>query len=91
MNMFDLSPPADEDGAIAALKWMVAVMDRDDKSLHFVASVLSSCCKYGGLTERYSAAPVTQSELRQHGIHRLADRHPSKIAVVIHGATIAQH
>ncbi|MEC5289423.1 MULTISPECIES: hypothetical protein [unclassified Aurantimonas] len=56
MNMFDLSPPADEDGAIVAMKWMIAVMDRDDKSLHFVASVLSSCCKYGGLTERQADA-----------------------------------
>lgn len=55
-NMFDFSPPADEEGIRAAMKWMVAVMDDDDKSLHFVAGVLSNCCKYGGVTERQAAA-----------------------------------
>jgi hypothetical protein len=35
---------------------MIAVMDPDDNSLHFVASLLSSCCKYRGLTERQASA-----------------------------------
>lgn len=36
-----------------------------------------------------TASPVAHSQICQHGVHRLADRHPVLIALVIHGATIA--
>lgn len=55
-NMFDFSPPADDADALDIMKWLVAVIDRDDKSLHFVANVLSQFAKYGGITEKQAAA-----------------------------------
>jgi hypothetical protein len=62
----------------------------DDRSgPHSFAGVLPAGLKTGasGLP---AGVPVAQSQLGQDGIHRLADRHPSKIAVVTHGATIAR-
>lgn len=56
MNMLDFSPPADDASVVSVMKWMIAVMDNDDSSLHFIASVLSHCCKYGGITERQADA-----------------------------------
>lgn len=38
------------------LRWMVAVMDADDSSLHFIASCLSHCVKNGGLSEKQERA-----------------------------------
>ena len=38
------------------LRWMLAVMDDDDKALPFIASCLSYCTKNGGLTERQAAS-----------------------------------
>jgi len=53
---FDLSPPSSAADAGDVMKWMVSVMDRDDKSLHFVASVLSHFLKTGGLSEKQAEA-----------------------------------
>lgn len=53
---FDLSPPCSDADAGDVMKWMVSVMDRDDKSLHFVASVLSHFLKTGGLSEKQAEA-----------------------------------
>lgn len=53
---FDLSPPSTDDDAGDVMKWMISVMDRDDKALHFVASVLSQFLKNGGLSEKQAAA-----------------------------------
>ena len=53
--LFDLSPPADEADAGDIMKWMIAVMDRDDTSLHFVSSVLSGFLKYNGITAKQAA------------------------------------
>jgi hypothetical protein len=51
-------PPYGEDGTpwTDTLRWLVCVMNPDDRSLHFIASVLSSALKNGGLTERQAAA-----------------------------------
>lgn len=38
------------------LRWMIAVMDDDDKALPFIASCLSHCLKNGGLSERQEAS-----------------------------------
>lgn len=38
------------------LRWMVIVMDPDDSRLSFIASLLSHSLKYGGLSEKQSAA-----------------------------------
>lgn len=54
--LFDLSPPSSDADAGDVMKWMVSVMDRDDKALHFVASVLSHFLKNGGLSEKQAAA-----------------------------------
>jgi hypothetical protein len=54
--IFDLSPPPVEADALDMLKWMVAVMDRDDRSLMFVASLLTQCIEWNGLTEKQAAA-----------------------------------
>lgn len=56
LNTFDLSPPNGEADALDVLKWLVSVMDRDDKGLHFVASVLASAARYGGITEKQAIA-----------------------------------
>lgn len=53
---FDLSPPSSDADAGDVMKWMVSVMDRDDKTLSFVASVLSNFLKFGGLSEKQAAA-----------------------------------
>lgn len=54
--LFDLSPPSADADAGNVMKWMISVMDRDDKALHFVASVLSQFLKNGGLSEKQAAA-----------------------------------
>lgn len=54
--LFDLSPPSSDADAGDVMKWMISVMDRDDKALHFVASVLSHFLKNGGLSERQADA-----------------------------------
>jgi hypothetical protein len=54
-TMFDFSPPPDDADAGDVMKWMIAVMDRDDTSLHFVSSVLSNFLKYNGITEKQAA------------------------------------
>lgn len=48
----DVTPPTDGDDPITVMKWLITVMNKNDKGLMFVASVLSHCIKYGGLTER---------------------------------------
>lgn len=53
---FDLSPPSSDADAGDVMKWMVSVMDRDDKALSFIASVLSNFLKFGGLSEKQAAA-----------------------------------
>lgn len=47
--------PSDERWA-AQLRWALAVMDDDDKSMAFIASCFSNLLKYGGLTEKQAAA-----------------------------------
>lgn len=56
LALFDLSPPSSSADAGDVMKWMISVMDRDDKALHFVASVLSQFLKNGGLSEKQAAA-----------------------------------
>jgi len=53
--LFDLSPPKEDCDVLDSLKWMISVMDRDDKSLMFVASLLSGFIKWGGLTDKQAA------------------------------------
>lgn len=54
--LFDLSPPPAGADAGEAMKWMISVMNRDDKALSFVASVLSQFLARGGMTEKQAAA-----------------------------------
>jgi len=55
-----VSPPKpDKRGEIdlfEALRWMITVMDRGDKSLHFVASILAQAAQRGGATDRQHEA-----------------------------------
>lgn len=51
-GMFDLSPPKPEAAPLEVMKWMIAVMDIDDKSLMFTASVLAQAIKWNGLTPK---------------------------------------
>lgn len=38
------------------LRWMICVMNHDDASMHFIASVLAHCLKNGHLTDRQDKA-----------------------------------
>lgn len=55
-TVFDLSPPPDDADALDVLKWMISVMDREDRSLMFVASILASRVEWRGLTEKQAAS-----------------------------------
>lgn len=57
-RLFDLSPPPAGTPAVEVMKWMISVMDANDTSLMFVASVLAQSIKWGGMTERQEAGIV---------------------------------
>ncbi len=54
-TLFNFPLPSDDADAGDVMKWMIAVMDRDDTSLHFVSSVLSGFLKHNGITEKQAA------------------------------------
>lgn len=54
--MIDLQKPSDTDSIETVLKWMIGVMDRDDKSLAFIASVFSYAMKNGAVSEKQADA-----------------------------------
>lgn len=54
-TLLHIVQPSDDADAGDMMKWMITVMDRDDTSLHFVSSVLSSFLKYNGITEKQAA------------------------------------
>jgi hypothetical protein len=49
------SRPSDQRWA-AQLRWALAVMDDNDKSMAFIASCFSNLMKYGGLSEKQADA-----------------------------------
>ena len=54
----DTNPPPENpnvDEWIPQLRWLVSVMNDDDKSIAFIAGCLSQCIAKDGLTDRQSA------------------------------------
>lgn len=51
IRLYDISPP-DNGEVIDTMKWLITVMDRNDKGLPFVASVFSYALKTGGISEK---------------------------------------
>lgn len=51
IRLYDISSP-DNGEVIDTMKWLITVMDRNDKGLPFVASVFSYALKTGGISEK---------------------------------------
>jgi hypothetical protein len=60
INTFTFDPPADDRSSDMqdVCTWLLRVMDKDDRAVVFIASILQSFLKYGGLTERQAEATM---------------------------------
>lgn len=60
IDTFTFKPPLDdpETDMQDICTWLLRVMDKEDRAVVFIASILQSFLKYGGLTEKQAAATM---------------------------------
>lgn len=60
ISTFTFEPPSDDGTSDMqdVCIWLLRVMDKDDRAVVFIASILQSFLKYGGLTEKQASSTM---------------------------------
>lgn len=70
-DLFERNMPQEGDDWVSTIKWMIGVMDNDDKYLEFMVGILAQAIKFDGITPKQEAACKVNLErikgLFEHG------------------------